>query len=69
MITSVAPTVIPSVSVSEALAGSDTSYAMYWLVANDAPATRTAMRYVPAVAAWLVTTTVDTIVCVAAGTV
>jgi hypothetical protein len=42
---------------------------MYWLAANVAAATRTAMRYVPAVAAWLVTTIVDTIVCVDAGTV
>lgn len=68
MITSVAPRVTPRVRVSEALAGSDTSYAMYCAAANEAPAIRTAMRYVAAVVAWLHTVIVETIAEVAEGT-
>jgi hypothetical protein len=67
--TSVAPRVRPTVMNVESDAGTVAPYTMYSSADNAEPATRTAMRYVAAVDAWLHTEIVDTTVCVADGTV
>jgi hypothetical protein len=53
----------------ESDAGTVAPYTMYSSADSAEPATRTAMRYVAAVDAWLHTEIVDTTVCVADGTV
>jgi hypothetical protein len=69
VITSAAPSVIPSVNAVESDAPTVMSYATYWLLANVAPATLQAIRNVAEVAARLAITIVDTTACVADGTV
>ena len=67
--TSVALSVTPNVNAVESDAPTVMSYATYWLSANVAPATLTAIRNVAAVAVRLAITIVDTTACVEAGTV
>jgi hypothetical protein len=69
VITSVVARVKPTVMMVESDAPTVMSYPMYWLLANVAPAGRTAIRNVAAVDVRLATEILDTTADVEAGTV